>query len=196
MAISAVFLDKDGTLVENVPYNVDLSRVRLTPNVVPALRRLARAGLAIVLVSNQSGIARGYFNAPGVEMVNEYLRGLLESQGIPLLAAYYCPHHPQGSVAGFAVDCECRKPAAGMLRQAARDHDIDLQSSFMVGDILDDIEAGHAAGCRSVLLDVGSETEWLQSPDRQPDFVAADLDDAAGFILEQLSIGRGATRVP
>jgi histidinol phosphatase-like enzyme len=112
-----------------------------------------------------------------------------------LLAAYYCPHHPEGSVADYAIACDCRKPQAGMLRQAARDHDIDLRGSFMVGDILDDVEAGHAAGCRAVLIDAGSETEWLSGPGREPDFIAAGLDEAATFILRQHAAVKGTANV-
>jgi D,D-heptose 1,7-bisphosphate phosphatase len=195
MALSAVFLDKDGTLIENVPYNVDLSQIRLAPDAVPALRRLVRVGFAIVLVSNQSGVARGLFDVPGVEMVNQYLRGLLESQDVPLLAAYYCPHHPEGNVEGFAVACDCRKPSPGMLFQAAREHAIHLESSFMVGDILDDVEAGHAAGCSAVLIDAGSETEWLTGPRRHPDFIAGGLDEAATFILTKHAAVQGGASV-
>jgi D-glycero-D-manno-heptose 1,7-bisphosphate phosphatase len=105
-------------------------------------------------------------------------------QGVPLLASYFCPHYIDGSVPAYAMACDCRKPAAGMLLQAAREHDIDLESSFMVGDILDDVEAGHAAGCCSILIDAGSETEWLPGPLRQPDFIAAGLEEAAKYILK------------
>ena len=191
MALKVVFIDRDGTLVENEPYNVDFSLVRLTTNAIAGLRRLVRAGFSIVLISNQSGIARGYFAPPAVVAVNEYLRGLLQSQEVPLLASYYCPHHPDGTEPEYSISCECRKPKAGMLLQAQIEHDIDLEESFMIGDILDDVEAGHAAGCRSILLDVGSETEWLDGPGREPDFIAADLDAAAEYILEQSALTGG-----
>src|SRR5690606_30036034 len=101
-----------------------------------------------------------------------------------------------GSIAEYAVACECRKPAAGMLLQASRDHDIDLATSFMIGDILDDVEAGHAAGCRSILLDVDSETVWHRSPAREPDFFAADLGEAADFILGKPHPSSGASPLP
>ena len=196
MALSAVFIDKDGTLVEDVPYNVDLSLIRFAPGAVQGLRRLSRAGFAIVLVSNQSGVARGLFDVAAVERVNHYLRGLLESQGVPLLGCYFCPHLADGAVSEYAMQCDCRKPGAGMLLKAAGEHDIDLRASFMVGDILDDVEAGHAAGCKSILIDAGSETEWLGGPLREPDFIAADLDQAADYILKQGAAVMESTNAP
>lgn len=185
----AVFFDKDGTLIENVPYNVDCTQIQLAPTAIDAARQLSAAGYRIVVVSNQPGIARGYVTMDAVLTVADYLRDLLAIVHIPLAGFYFCPHHPQGSVAMFAQTCTCRKPAPGLLHQAAADLRLELSQSWMVGDILDDIEAGHRAGCRSVLCDVGNETEWQQSPLRTPDAIVSDLAGAAEHILSCAAAG-------
>ena len=95
---------------------------------------------------------------------------------------YYCPHHPDGIVPRYAVACDCRKPEPGLIHPAAREHDLALGESWFIGDILDDVEAGRRAGCRTVLIDNGNETEWKRSPLRRPDLVARDLAEAAQFI--------------
>jgi D-glycero-D-manno-heptose 1,7-bisphosphate phosphatase len=178
-----VFVDKDGTLVENVPYNVETARIALMPGAVEGLGLLRRAGYRIVVVSNQSGVARGYFSEEALVPVERRIRELLASGGVTLDGFVYCPHHPEGSLSGYALDCECRKPRPGLLVRAAARYEIGLRESWMVGDILDDVEAGHAAGCRSVLVDTGNETEWVWSPARMPDATARDLLEAARLIL-------------
>ncbi len=180
---SAVFLDKDGTLVEDVPYNVDPSRIRLATGVAEGVRRLHTMGYKLVVISNQSGVARGYFPEEALIAVEERLRDLLGKLDVPLSGFYYCPHHPDGSVRAYASACDCRKPKPGMLLNAAQEHGIDLAHSWLVGDILDDVEAGRRAGCRTILVDNGHETEWRTSRDRTPDRLAADLVEAAHIIL-------------
>lgn len=182
MSAPAVFFDKDGTLVENVPYNVDPARLRLAPFAGEAVARVHAAGFRIVVVSNQPGVALGRFGERALLGVGARLREELEAAGVPLDGFYWCPHHPDGIVARYAYSCSCRKPMSGMLLRAARDLDIDLASSWMVGDILDDIEAGRRAGCRTVLLDVGHETEWTIGPLRRPHAVAPNLAIAAEAI--------------
>jgi histidinol-phosphate phosphatase family protein len=181
---AAVFLDKDGTLIDDVPYNVDPCLIRLTDGAVDGLRALHEAGYPLIVVSNQSGVARGLFVEEALRTVERRLRGLLAIDGVPLAGFYCCPHHPNGAIDRYAVDCGCRKPAPGLLQWAARDHDIDLARSWLVGDILHDVEAGRRAGCRTVLLDVSHETEWDLTPLRTPDFMAANLHDAARQILQ------------
>jgi histidinol-phosphate phosphatase family protein len=175
----AVFLDKDGTLIENVPDNVDPGRVRLAPGAVEGLGRLHAAGYALVVVSNQSGVARGLFPEAALVAVAGRLDRLLGEAGIPLRGFRYCPHHPDGRVGRYRRRCACRKPAPGLLLRAAADYGLDLAASWMVGDILDDVEAGRRAGCRTVLVDAGGETEWRPGPDRRPHHVVADLAEAA-----------------
>ena len=178
----AVFLDKDGTLVEDVPYNVDPARVVLADGAREGAAALHNAGYKLVVVTNQSGVARGHFERGALRLVEERLSELL---GVPLAGFYDCPHHPDGSVAGYAIDCDCRKPLPGLLTSAAAELDLDLSASWMVGDILNDVEAGHRAGCRTVLIDNGGETEWVEGPMRVPDHQCADMAEAARFILSE-----------
>jgi len=178
-----VFLDKDGTLVEDVPYNADPARVTLAAGAADGLPVLAAAGFRLAVVSNQSGVARGYFPESALAGVEARLRGLLGDIGVSLAGFYFCPHHPKGTVAGYAVACDCRKPAPGLILAAARTLGTDPRECWMVGDILDDVEAGGRAGCRTVLLDNGNETEWAPGPHREPHFVVKDLAEAARVIL-------------
>lgn len=168
----AVFIDKDGTLVENVPYNVDPARLVLTRGAADACRTLARQGYRLFVVSNQPGIALGKFTTADLEAVFEELELQLPS----IDGFYFCPHGPGDR-------CECRKPACGMLERAAREHGLDLSGSWMVGDILDDVEAGRRAGCRAVLVDSGNETEWRKAALRAPDHVVSNLLEAAHVIV-------------
>jgi histidinol-phosphate phosphatase family protein len=178
----AVFLDKDGTLVVDVPFNVDPEQVRLTPGAGEGLARLQRAGFALVVVSNQPGIALERFQASSLAAVDARLRELLSPYGVSIDATYYCPHAPGRSDGGEAPACTCRKPAPGLLFHAARDLRLHLPQSWMIGDILNDIEAGRAAGCRTILLDNGGETEWRLSSRRQPHFTVSTLLEAASVI--------------
>jgi D-glycero-D-manno-heptose 1,7-bisphosphate phosphatase len=179
----AVFLDKDGTLVEDMPYNVDPVLVRLKPDAGKALGALAGHGFSLFLASNQSGVARGLFPLDALEAVERRLGELLAPFGVGLTACYFCPHHPEGTVPEFAAECGCRKPSPGLLLRAAEEYEVDLSSSWLIGDILDDVEAGNRAGCRTVLLGNGGESEWRPGEFRRPDAVAGGLSRAAGIIL-------------
>jgi D,D-heptose 1,7-bisphosphate phosphatase len=185
---AAVFLDKDGTVLDDVPYNVDPQRMKLAAGAADGLRRLHGAGYRLIVISNQSGVARGLFQEAALSCVAERLRELLEAERIPLDAFYYCPHHPDAFVPRYRRDCDCRKPAPGLIFRAAKERRIDLEKSWFVGDILNDVEAGRRAGCRTVLIDNGNETKWEFSPERLPDVFAADLDEAATAILSEVSI--------
>lgn len=178
-----VFLDKDGTLVEDVPYNVNPARVRLAAGAAEGLPRLAAAGWRLAVVSNQSGVARGYFPERALKGVEARLRELLGDIGLSLAGFFYCPHHPKGTAVKYAVACDCRKPAPGLVLAAARELGTDPRDCWMVGDILDDMEAGRRAGCRTVLIDNGNETEWVPGPFREPHFKVPDLAEAARVIL-------------
>jgi histidinol-phosphate phosphatase family protein len=179
----AVFLDKDGTLIEDVPYNIDPQKIRLSPGAEQGLSALHEAGYPIVVVSNQSGVARGLFPESALEEVENTLRRLLAAIDVPLAGFFYCPHHPDGRVGEHAVACKCRKPAPGMLVQAAAELGIDLDRSWMIGDILDDVEAGRKAGCRTILLDNGHETQWHPGRYRLPHYVVSNLAEAARLIV-------------
>lgn len=181
----AVFLDKDGTLVHDVPYNVDPNLLHFTPNAFEGLRELAEAGFEIIVVTNQPGLATGRFTRRDFARLEAALRERVKAGcGVEIAAVYCCPH---AAGADGRPACLCRKPAPGLLRQAATRHRLDLTQCWFVGDILDDVEAGHRAGCRSVLLDVGNETEWKRSPIREPEARCADLLEAARFILQSES---------
>lgn len=172
-AARAVFVDKDGTLVRDVPYNVDPARIALAPGAADCVAALAKAGYRVIVVSNQPGAGLGLFREDALAEVASHLGQLL---GGRIDGFYYCPHVPHAG-------CSCRKPNPGLLLRAAREHGVDLQRSWMVGDILDDVEAGRRVGCRTILLDNGNETEWHLTPERRPDGIAADLPQAAALIL-------------
>lgn len=191
MMIKAIFLDKDGTLVEDVPYNVDPGLIHLTEGARRGLRLLQEAGYLLIIVSNQSGIARGLFREEDLLGVEKYLHDLLSKQGIYLTDFYFCPHHPQGQVPRYAIDCFCRKPRPGLLYQAAYRYHIDLAHSWLIGDILHDIEAGKRAGCGTVLINNHHETEWDLAPLRKPDFIAGNLHQAARIIIANQSVQWG-----
>jgi histidinol-phosphate phosphatase family protein len=161
-----LFIDKDGTLVENVPYNVDPVLLRFMPGAGEALARLQRTGLALVIVTNQSGLALGRFTrAQFARLQQVLLQRLQEEFGVTLDGVEVCPHAPDGD---GRPACLCRKPAPGMLIRAAHRHHVDLTRSWMVGDTLDDVEAGHRAGARGLFFDSGGETVWRRSPLREP----------------------------
>ena len=178
-----IFLDKDGTLVEDLPYNIATERIRPARGAVAGVSLLVRAGYQLVVVSNQSGVARGYFEEAALTAVEQRIRQIVAEAGAGLAGFYYCPHHPSGSVDDYAFECDCRKPKPGLLLRAAEELNVALAESWMIGDILDDVEAGHAAGCRAALLINGGETLWELSPIRKPDVLATDLLDAAQKIL-------------
>lgn len=179
----AVFLDKDGTLVRDVAYNQDPARVELLPGVRSGLLRLQGAGYTLLVVTNQSGVALGHVPEERLPSLFTRIEALLDTDKPLISGFYYCPHHPAGQVSGYAVTCACRKPLPGLLLKAAREHSLDLSRSWMIGDILHDVEAGRRAGCRTILLHTGYETEWKMGVYRWPDYVVSDLEQAADRIL-------------
>lgn len=184
-APAAVLFDKDGTLLEDVPYNADPELMRFAPGACEALAMLAERGFRLFVISNQSGVALGRFPYEALAGMQARLRRMFEACGVTLAGAYWCPHHPNGVVARYSRPCACRKPAPGMLLRAAREQGIDLSASWFVGDILDDIEAGTRAGCRTVLIDNGNETQWLHGPERVPTLREPDLVRAALAIIRE-----------
>jgi D-glycero-D-manno-heptose 1,7-bisphosphate phosphatase len=180
----AIFLDKDGTLIADIPYNVDPEKITLQNEVVSGLKKLQDDGFKFIIISNQSGIARGYFTEDKLRVVADKMQELFSVNNLKLDGFYYCPHHPEGTVFGYALECDCRKPAPGLLLSAAADHQISLQDSWMIGDILNDAEAGNRAGCKTVLIDNGNETEWVEGPCRKPTLICKTIDEAAEQILK------------
>lgn len=151
----AFFLDRDGVLVEEAQYLGDPAGVKILPTVVQALGRIASSGYGCCVVTNQSGIARGYFDVADLERVNARIRQLLAAEGVSAGTFYACPHHPAGTVLPWNVACNCRKPQPGLLLAASAEQKFDLPRSFMIGDKLSDLEAGAAAGCRTILVRSG-----------------------------------------
>jgi D-glycero-D-manno-heptose 1,7-bisphosphate phosphatase len=155
MTRPAVFLDRDGTLIEEVHYLDRHDRLALFPWSIDAVRVLNRAGFAVVVVTNQAGVARGLFDEAFVEEVHRSLARRFAAGGARLDGFYYCPHHPDASVAAYRRACECRKPKPGLLHQAARDHDLALTRSFIVGDRWSDVALAEAVGAQGVLVRTG-----------------------------------------
>lgn len=179
----AVFLDKDGTLIRNDPYNVIPEKIEFMPGVLEELPRLSHAGYRLIIVSNQAGIALGHFEEAALAGVERWLDQRIRSAGASLDGFYYCPHHPDATRPAYRRNCTCRKPGAGLLLQAAEDHQIDLTRSWLIGDILDDIQAGKEAGCKTILINNGNETEWIVTPLRTPDFRTPHFKEACRHII-------------
>jgi len=173
---AAILLDRDGVLIEDTGYPDDPEQIIVLPRVPEALRALQSEGFRLVVVTNQSGVARGKFTLERLDEIHDRLRSLLLAQGVELDALYYCPHHAGGSVAAFTADCDHRKPQPGMLRTAALELGLDLDASWMIGDKESDVRAGHAAGCRSGRIGAGETAAEVQ---------AADLPEAVAAIVNR-----------
>jgi D-glycero-D-manno-heptose 1,7-bisphosphate phosphatase len=184
---SAVFLDRDGTLIEEVGYLDRVERVALYPWSVDAVRALNRSGLRVVLVTNQSGIARGFFTEAIVDEVHGRIASQLEAGGARIDAYYYCPHHPDGKIAQYARRCDCRKPSPGLVDRAARELGVDPRRSFVVGDRWLDVQLARAVGARGLLVRTGyGRTEESKQPEGvEADAVVNNLIEAASWILLQ-----------
>lgn len=183
----AVFLDRDGTVCEDVGYLDDPSKLRLYPFAIDAIRRVNEAGMLAILVTNQSGVARGYFDEATVASVHERLVRELAAGGARIDGIYFCPHHPTEGDPPYCQTCACRKPNPGMVLEATSEHDIELSTSYVVGDKFADIELGQRVNARTVLVRTGygaGEWEYHRAAwSRSPDHVAETLDDAVTWIL-------------
>ena len=189
MTRPAVFLDRDGTIIEDVGYLRDVSQIDLLPWSAAAIARLNAAGFAVVVVTNQSGVGRGYFDEAHVGATHSALDAMLAAEGARIDAYYYCPHYPESADARYGVVCDCRKPAPGLLRRAAQELDLDLTQSWMVGDWWRDVQAGAGAGARTILIRTGRSTEHRPEPPERPraDAILNDLMEAAEWILRRSS---------
>lgn len=181
-----VFLDRDGTINAEVNYLSRPEQLQLLDGAAEAIASLNQAGFKVVIVTNQAGVARGYFSEAVVQTIHEALRKMLGAAQVD--AIYYCPHHPTAGAGVYKTECHCRKPKPGMLEQAARELNIDLRRSFAAGDKISDLAAGRAVGCRNILVRTGygmeSEKEFANYS-WQPEFVADNLLKAARWILQQ-----------
>jgi D-glycero-D-manno-heptose 1,7-bisphosphate phosphatase len=191
-----VFLDRDGTLNEEVGYIRDLSKLVLIDGAAQAVARLNKAGVASVLVTNQTGAARGYYPEQHIRDLNERLASLLLSGGAQLDAIYYCPHYKDGTVAELSLDCACRKPSPGLVEQAFSEHpDFDRQSAYVVGDKATDVELARNCGVKGVLVVTGYGQQVLDGSYQwavEPDFTADNIVAAVDWILADLKVSQPA----
>ncbi len=178
MSNRAVFLDRDGTIMEDANYVGDLDRVILIPSAAQALRRLRDAGYKLFVITNQSGVGRGYFPREAVEQIHAHLDEQLAKAGVQFDRYYVCPHHPENN-------CNCRKPKPKFLQDAAREFGLELARCFMIGDRPSDIQAGINAGTKTVLVLTGVGRETLAKGEVSPDHLAENISDAADWILGQ-----------
>ena len=189
----AVFLDRDGVITQEPPYYAyQLSHLELILKSAEGIRLLNENGFLVVLVSNQSGIARGYYEEEDAARFNQALAQKLAEEGAHIDAIYICPHHPEAKIEKYRLECDCRKPKPGMLKMAEEALEIDLKQSFMIGDKSIDVEAGKRAGCRTILVKTGYGHEEIQRSQIECGYIADDLYDAAKYILRQSNrVGEG-----
>ena len=182
----AVFLDRDGTINRDVGYLNSPSQVELIDGSALAVKRLKDAGFLVVVISNQSGIARGLIEEEAVGRIHETLSGMLRAEGADVDGFYYCPHHPEGVLDRFRCKCSCRKPEPGLVLKASEDLDIDLSRSYVVGDKVSDVQLAYKTGCVGVMVLTGHGlTELDAYPDKsaRPHMVCRDLQEAAMWII-------------
>lgn len=183
----AVFLDRDGTICEEVGYMDSIEQMKLIPRSGEAVSLLNQSGFKVVVITNQAGVARGFFPESRLEELHAELRRQLREGGAFVDAIYYCPHHPTEGIAPYLQECDCRKPATGLLHQAAADLKIDLPTSYMIGDHFSDVECGQRVGAKTVLLLTGHGQETLGKRDKwtkPPSHIAADLYQAVQWVME------------
>jgi D-glycero-D-manno-heptose 1,7-bisphosphate phosphatase len=180
-------VDRDGTLIEEAGYLNHLDRLRFFPFTVDAVRQLNRGGFAVVVITNQAGIARGIVPEAFLSRAHRHIEDRLAAGGARIEGFYHCPHHPDGVLASFRQSCDCRKPRPGLIRRAAADLDLDLVRSYTVGDRWHDLEAGRAAGTMTVLVRTGygASDEGAPKPDISADAITDNLAGAAAWILRQ-----------
>jgi D-glycero-D-manno-heptose 1,7-bisphosphate phosphatase len=184
----AVFLDRDGVINEEVNYLSEPDQLRLIPGAAEAIARLNQVGLPVIVITNQAGVARGYYPEAQIEVVHAALTHQLAQAGAHIDRFYYCPHHPTEGLPLYRMECNCRKPKPGLLLQARQDFDLDLQRCFVIGDNHSDIALSQSTGCRTVLVLTGHGArvwrEWRE--DFQPEHVAPDLSAAVAWVLKQI----------
>ncbi len=178
----ALFLDRDGTLVVERGYITAVEDVELLPGVAGAVAAATAAGWKVFVVTNQAAVAKGLITEDELAEINQRMLMMLGAEGAMLDGIYCCPHHPEGTVPDFAIECSCRKPRPGLLEQAAREHGIDLAASVVVGDTRRDLEAARAAGAGAILVLTGKGAATSQDP-HDADFVAPTLADAVAWLV-------------
>ncbi len=199
----AIFLDRDGTLIEEIGYLHRLEDIRICPTAVEAVEKINQNGVPAIVITNQSAIARGLMGEEDLEHLHRLLGDTFREKGAQIDAFYYCPHHPEAGKGAYTQTCSCRKPEPGLFLRAARELQLDLSTSHMIGDTLRDVEAGHRAGCQSILIKTGhgqDELLLLGKEDssnsassnslQQPEYVAENILEAVNWILEHYFEGQ------
>lgn len=188
---TAVFLDRDGTINEEVGYLDSLNKLKIIPAAYQAIKLINLNGMKAVVITNQAGVAKGFFTEEFVHTVNDFIRDELQKHGAVIDKFYYCPHHPEEGTGIYLQDCNCRKPAPGMLLQAAQELNIDLAGSYFIGDRFRDMETAKNAGAKGVLVRTGYGENLLQddgpdraTPEGKPDHIADDILKAVLWILK------------
>ena len=182
----AVFLDRDGTICEEVGYMDSIEQMKLIPRSGEAVSLLNQRGFKVVVITNQAGVARGFFPESRLEELHAELRRQLREGGAYVDAIYYCPHHPTEGTAPYLQECNCRKPATGLLHRAVADLKVDLPSSYMIGDHFSDVECGQRVGAKTVLLLTGHGQETLAKREtwpNPPSHIAGDLYEAVQWVV-------------
>jgi D,D-heptose 1,7-bisphosphate phosphatase len=180
----AVFLDRDGTIVEDIGYLNNPQQIQFIPGSIEAIKKLNEAGYKVVVITNQAGVARGLITEDMLQTIDKTLHKFILNGGAHLDGVYYCPHHPEHGVHPYKQECECRKPHPGLIKRAHRDLNIDLSQSFMVGDKATDIQAGKRAGTKSILVESGRGLGEKARLKQKPDYIAKNLLQAVDWLLE------------
>ena len=184
----AVFIDRDGTINEQMGYINHINRFHILPGVPEAVKLLNNNDYLVIIVTNQSGVARGYFPIELIEEIHSHMKEVLKKEGAEINAIFFCPHFPRSRVKEYAIECDCRKPSTGMIRQALDEFDIDLTQSYMIGDHFTDLEFASNADIKSIMVKTGyglGEVGYLLPKlSYKPVYVADDLLDAVKWILE------------
>lgn len=177
----AIFLDRDGTIIVGLPYLSEVDQIKLNFNAVEGIKEFNKKGYLVIIITNQSGVARGYFNEERLLEINEELKKQLYVKGAKIDAIYYCHHMPENEITDGSSACQCRKPKPGMILDAAKKYKIDLKKSLMVGDTPGDILAGKNAGCKTAIIDKGKEFYDINRDTNKakPDYIVKDLHDVA-----------------
>lgn len=179
----AVLLDRDGTIIEDSGYIGEIDRVSFLPGAGKAIKLLNENGFKVIIITNQAGVARGYFTEETVREINGYIQESMAREGASIDMFYYCPHHIDGVIEEYRKDCYYRKPNPGMIEKAIRDFDIDLKECFVIGDKISDIEAGRRAGCKTILLAGEQSLENDEKIARMSDYITPDLYEAIQWLV-------------
>ncbi|MFC1514056.1 D-glycero-alpha-D-manno-heptose-1,7-bisphosphate 7-phosphatase [candidate division KSB1 bacterium] len=187
----AIFFDRDGTIILEKGYIDNVEKIELIPGATEVLFEIMNLGFKIVIISNQSGVARGYFPESRVTEINSELENILKSEKVTVDGVYYCPHHIDGSIPEYKIECKCRKPGTGMIEAAVKDLNIRIDGSFLVGDKLSDVECGFNAGLKSILVRTGYGYEEEAKIDKNhsnkiPDFIADTLNDVLEILRNEM----------